>query len=74
MPALLRHRLVFEVQHRSAGFLPELNRALRVEGVAVARVGVGEDGDLRDAADAPDVLEHLGLRQHAEVGRARDDR
>ena len=56
------------MQHRGAGFLPKLDRALRVEYAAVARVGIREHRHARHAADAPDVLEHLGLREHAEVG------
>ena len=67
--ALFRHGLVFEMQHGSAGFLPQLDRALRVEHAAVARVCVREHRHARHAADAADVLEHLGLGQHAEVGR-----
>ena len=61
------------MQHRRAGFFPKRDRALRLEHSAVARVGVGEDRHRRDAADATDVLEHLGLREHAEIRGARDD-
>jgi hypothetical protein len=74
MPALFRHRLVFDVQHGRAGFFPELDRALRLEHAAVARVRVREYRHARDATDPADVVEHLRLCQHAEVGRTRDDR
>src|SRR3546814_9507518 len=49
------------------------DRALRVQHAAVARIGVGENGHGGHAADAADVLEHLGLRQHPHVGLARQD-
>src|SRR6185503_17990045 len=61
------------MQHGGTRFFPELDRALRVERTAVPGVRVGEHGHRGHAADAPDVLEHLRLRQHAEIGLPRDD-
>ena len=65
VPAFLRHDLIFEMQHRGAGFFPQLDRALCIEQYQHRRKRVPRSDD---------VLEHFGLREHPEVGRTRHDR
>ena len=65
--------LVFDVDHRDAGTLEFLDRAHHVDGLAVPRARVGEDGNvhgLRDALGNVHLLRHgqHGLRRH-EVAR-----
>ena len=69
VPAPLRPHLVLEEQAGGAGGLPQLDGAHRVEGVAVAGVGVDDDHRLgHRRADAAGHLGHLDLREHAHVG------
>ena len=74
VPAFLRLNLILQMQHRGARFFPQGDGALCIERPAIAGVGIGENRDLRDPADAPDVFEHLGLGEHAEIRLPRDDR
>jgi hypothetical protein len=69
-PALLRKGLVFQVKAGGADLFPQPHGALHAEHAAVAGVGIGEDGQVRRARDAADVLEHLRLAQRAHVGLA----
>ena len=68
--ALLRPHLVFQEAAGRAGGDQLVDRAVDVQRIAVARVGVDDDRDLDAHADPPGPLDHLGLRQQAQVGLA----
>jgi hypothetical protein len=70
MPAALREALVLELDHRGAGALQAAHRALHVERVAEAGVGIDDDRHGHALGDARQRVLHLGEGGQAHVGAA----
>ena len=68
--APLRPHLVFEEAPGRPGVDERAHGADHVQGIAVAGVGVDEDGDVHRAADVAGPLDDLGLGEEAEIGLA----
>ena len=60
--AALRERLVLEVQRGDAGALELADGAARVEGVAIAGVGIGDDRHARVLDDVRHAVDDLADR------------
>jgi len=68
--AFLREFLVFDMNPGDAAALELANGAIDVEFVAVAGIGIGDDGEFDRCSDAPGIGDHLGHRDEAEIGVA----
>ncbi len=67
MATALRPHLILEEEARRSGLLVESDRADDIQGVAVAGVGIHQDRPVRQPADPPGRVRHLGLGQIAEI-------
>ena len=68
--ASLGKHLVFDVQGGHAGVFVLADGAMNVERIAVAGVGVADDGDVYRLRNRARVGGHLGHREQAQVGIA----
>jgi hypothetical protein len=71
MAAALGPALVFDMHAGDAGFFIIADRAARVDRVAVAGVGIGDNGQLARIDDAARVVDHFGRGQQSDVGMPR---
>jgi len=67
-PHFSREFLVLDVYSRDAAALELADRAKGVELIAVAGIGVGDDGQLDRGGDAPGIGHHLGQRDETKIG------
>ena len=68
--ALLGKQLVLQMDGRHAGRLVFPHRALHIQRVAVARVGIADDGNVHRIGDIFGVGNHLGHREQPHIGEA----
>ena len=68
MAAFLREFLILDVNPGNAAALEFANRAKDIELVAVAGIGIGDDGQLDGGGDPPGIGHHLGHRDEAKIG------
>ena len=66
--ALLGEDLVFDVDAGNAGGLVLADGTLNVEGVAVAGIGVANDGNVHGVGDILGVGNHFGHGKEADIG------
>ena len=75
MAAFFRKALIFEMEGGDAGALESARRGLRIERVAIAGVGVGNDRDIHDIHHRRQPVDDGVHGDQAEIGnagRARD--
>ncbi len=65
----LRRGLVLDVDGRDARLLVLADGPADVVDAAVARIAVGDDGEVAGFHDSFGVLDHLGHRHHLQVGK-----
>jgi hypothetical protein len=68
--APLREHLILEMERRHPRPFQLPHGAAGVQGIAVAGVGIGDDGHARVLHDARDARHHLGHADQAEIGIA----
>jgi hypothetical protein len=68
MTAFLGEFLILDVNPGNAAALEFAHRAKDVELVAVAGIGIGDDGQPDGGGDAPGIGHHLGHRDETKVG------
>jgi hypothetical protein len=68
--AALGKGLVFELNHGRTGALEGAHRALGVQGVAKAGIGIDDHRQLHPLGDAREAVSHLGGGGQADIGAA----